>query len=146
MAKIGASALIIFGVINLINEYFPAFPIKLKIPNAAHAKIADLMETASLPAALGLGILVGLCEFPCTGGPYLTAIGLLHDSATFLKGFGYLIIYNILFILPLVLILSIAGNNATLSKIQQWKSQNLKRVKIWIGFIMVALGIIIFLM
>src|SRR3990167_4297469 len=47
MAKIGAVLLIILGSINLINEFYPSFPIKLKIPNAAHHKMAGLMEKAS---------------------------------------------------------------------------------------------------
>src|SRR3989344_4808714 len=71
MAKIGASLLILLGGINLINEFFPSFPIKLRIPQAAHSKMAMLMEKASVPAVFLLGALVGLCEFPCTGGPYL---------------------------------------------------------------------------
>src|SRR3989344_1233405 len=40
MAKVGASLLIVFGAINVINEFFPSFPIKLRVPHAAHRKIA----------------------------------------------------------------------------------------------------------
>ncbi|MDP3003897.1 MAG: hypothetical protein Q8N43_00055 [Candidatus Azambacteria bacterium] len=43
MAKIGASLLILFGGINVINEFFPAFPIKLKIPSGAHQKMGKLI-------------------------------------------------------------------------------------------------------
>src|SRR3989338_4309266 len=94
MAKIGASLLILLGGINLINEFFPYFPVKLRIPASAHRKMAELMEKGSAPAAFVLGGLVGLCEFPCTGGPYLMVLGLLHDQATYMKGLGYLIFYN----------------------------------------------------
>ncbi|MEK9185733.1 MAG: hypothetical protein AAB863_03070, partial [Patescibacteria group bacterium] len=69
MAKVGAVLLIALGSINLIGEFFPAFPIKLKIPQVSHVKMAQLMERASAPTAFILGGLVGLCEFPCTGGP-----------------------------------------------------------------------------
>ncbi|MEK7507705.1 MAG: hypothetical protein AAB602_01315, partial [Patescibacteria group bacterium] len=67
MAKVGAMLLIALGGINIINEFFPRFPIKLRIPQAAHGKMAALMEKASVPTAFILGGLVGLCEFPCTG-------------------------------------------------------------------------------
>lgn len=146
MAKVGATALILFGAINLINEFFPAFPIKLKIPGAAHHKIAELMKKASIPTALALGILVGLCEFPCTGGPYLMVLGLLHDSATFGKGLVYLLFYNVIFILPLVLILLIASNKAVHGKIGEWKAKNMRAMRRVTGIAMIALGIIIFLM
>jgi cytochrome c biogenesis protein CcdA len=75
MAKVGASLLVALGAINLVNVFFPRFPIKLKIPQAAHRKMAELMEKGSLPTAFLLGGLVGLCEFPCTGGPYLMVLG-----------------------------------------------------------------------
>lgn len=146
MAKVGASLLIALGSINLINEFFPAFPIKLKIPTASHEKIAELMEKASLPAALGLGVLVGLCEFPCTGGPYLMVLGLLHDQATFASGMGYLILYNLIFIAPLAVILMAASDRALLDKVEVWKKENMSRMRLWGGIAMVVLGMLIFLM
>src|SRR3989344_46039 len=100
MAKVGASLLIALGAVNIINEFFPRFPIKLRLPQGAHNKMAALMEKASLPTAFVLGVLVGLCEFPCTGGPYLMVLGLLHDQATYVNGFAYLLYYNLLFVLP----------------------------------------------
>ena len=36
MGKLGATLLILLGVINILNYVFPGFPIKLKIPDAAH--------------------------------------------------------------------------------------------------------------
>ncbi|OGF49230.1 hypothetical protein A3I36_00210 [Candidatus Giovannonibacteria bacterium RIFCSPLOWO2_02_FULL_45_28] len=143
MAKIGAYLLIVLGLINLINEFVPAFPIKLKIPNFAHKKMALLMEIGSLPAAFFLGTLVGLCEFPCTGGPYLMALGLLHDQATYLKGLWYLLIYNAIFVLPLIIILLLAGNKKLLEKIQSWHQKEKLAMRFWGGIAMVALGIII---
>src|SRR3989338_8362663 len=112
MGKLGAFILIAMGIINLLNEFIPKFPIKLQIPHSAHSKMADLMKKSSLPAVFFLGILVGLCEFPCTGGPYLMVLGLLRDSATYTKGFFYLVWYNLLFILPLAAALFVASDRA----------------------------------
>src|SRR3989338_6807069 len=39
MGKLGATILIIFGVIHIVNEFFPRFPIKLKIPTVSHFSI-----------------------------------------------------------------------------------------------------------
>ena len=144
MAKVGASLLIAFGAINVINEFFPSFPIKLRVPHAAHRKIAELMEKASMPTAFFLGVLVGLCEFPCTGGPYLMVLGLLHDQATYLKGLGYLLLYNLIFVLPLVIILFIASEEKLLAKIRAWQSRENRLMRFGGGVAMVLLGIIIF--
>ena len=145
MAKAGAALLIALGVINLLNHFIPRFPLKLKIPTIAHGAIARLMEKASMPTAFGLGMLVGLCEFPCTGGPYLMILGLLHDSGNYVKGFAYLIYYNILFVLPLVLIMALAGHRSILEKVEQWKKENTGRMKLWSGILMILLAVFILL-
>jgi len=144
MAKVGALLLIVLGGINLINEFFPSFPIRFRIPQSAHRKMAELMNKASLPTAFLLGALVGLCEFPCTGGPYLMVLGLLHDQGTYLAGVGYLLLYNLIFILPAVIILLIASDNALLEKVQTWKKAEMKHVRLWGGIAMVILGLLIF--
>jgi cytochrome c biogenesis protein CcdA len=144
MAKIGASLLILLGAINIINEFFPKFPIKLRIPHSAHHKMAKLMNKASIPTAFLLGGLVGLSEFPCTGSAYLMVLGLLHDTATYLAGFGYLILYNLIFILPLVIILLIASNHALLTKIQTWQQEERRKMRFYSGIAMIILGVFIF--
>ena len=146
MAKVGAALLIALGSINLINEFFPTFPIKLRIPQVAHNKIAKLMSKTSLPAVFLLGALVGLCEFPCTGGPYLMVIGLLHDQGTYLMGIGYLLLYNLIFILPLVVILMIASDNSLVEKVKAWKKSETKNMRLFGGIAMIILGALIFLL
>jgi len=143
MGKLGAILIISLGAINIAGSLWPSFPIRLKIPKVSHKKIATLMEKASMPTAFMLGILVGICEFPCTGGPYLMVIGLLYDQATYLSGVGYLLLYNILFVLPLVLVLLIAGDSMALDKVQNWRKTNLKNTKLIGGIIMIILGAIV---
>lgn len=145
MAKVGASLLIIFGGINLINEFFPSFPVKLRIPHATHNKMAQLMEKASLPTAFLLGVLVGICEFPCTGGPYLMVLGLLHDQGTYFAGVGYLLLYNLIFVLPLVLILLISSDNALVEKVMALKKAENKNMRLWGGVAMIVLGLFMFI-
>lgn len=143
MGKVGAILLIGLGAINLINHFFPAFPLKLQIPQAAHSQIADLMRKTSIPAVFLLGMLVGLCEFPCTGGPYLMVLGLLHDAQTHVRGLWYLLWYNLLFVSPLVVVLLLASQRAVLTKLQAWKRDNLNAVRLWGGIITILLGLFI---
>ena len=144
MAKVGAGLLIAFGLISVAKQYFPAFPIKLGIPHAAHSRMAQLMEKASLPSAFALGGLVGLCEFPCTGGPYLMVLGLLHDQATRAIGLGYLLLYNVIFVVPLVIILLIASDKALIDKVEAWKKRENRSMRLAAGIAMIGLGSIIF--
>jgi cytochrome c biogenesis protein CcdA len=144
MGKLGATILIAFGVINLINEFFPRFPVKLKLPSVSHTTMGRLMEKVSLPAAFGLGFLVGICQFPCMGGPYLMVIGLLRDQVTYFAGFGYLVLYNLILSLPLIAVLFIAADKITVDKVQEWKKTNLKGLRFWAGLVMIILGTLIF--
>ncbi|HEY4503000.1 MAG TPA: cytochrome c biogenesis protein CcdA [Candidatus Paceibacterota bacterium] len=144
MGKLGATLLIVFGVVNLLNRFFPNFPIKMKIPGVAHGAMSKLMDRASFPAVFGLGLLVGICQFPCMGGPYLMVIGLLRDQVTYFSGFGYLLFYNLILIAPLVVVLYISAQKALVEKVQIWKRDNVGGVKLWAGIAMIIIGILIF--
>jgi len=144
MGKLGATILIIFGILNLLNRFFPNFPIRLKLPTVSHGAMAGLMGKASLPAAFGLGLLVGICQFPCMGGPYLMVIGLLRDQVTYYAGFGYLLLYNLILASPLAVVLWIAADKTIVEKVQDWKKTNMSGVRLWTGITMITIGILIF--
>lgn len=140
LSKIVALLLVAFGVIDILSEAIPNFPIKLKIPSGAHRGIAFFMQKASIISAIGLGLFVGICEFPCTGGPYLFALGLLHDQATAVAGALYLLYYNIIFVLPLVVILVVASRADLLARVQAWRARSMFLLRYGMGIAMIALG------
>lgn len=145
MSKVGAGIIIFFGIIALLNEFVPNFPVKLKIPKFAYSKIAIFIEKATLPASFGLGFLVGLFEFPCTGGPYLFVLGLLHDQNNFISGLLYLLFYNLIFVFPLIVILFIASNKKVLETVDSIRRAETKQARIWLAFAMILLGVLIFM-
>lgn len=146
LAKVGAVILIIFGILELLEKLIPDFPINLGIPAAAKPAIAKIINRASVPAAFFLGLVVGAFEFPCTGGPYLFVLSLLHDHATFWSGLAYLAIYNLIFVLPLVVALLLVSNQFVLGKLDEWRRRETKKAGIVIALLMIALGVIIFVL
>ena len=144
MAKIGASILLLYSIIGLVNEFFPNFPIKLKIPESTHSTLAKVISKGSIPAFFILGSLVALFEFPCTGGPYLFVLTLLHDYTTFWKGFWYLIIYNFVFVLPLILILAFATNSIMIEKIDKLRRLETKKARVILLLVLMTFGVLIF--
>ena len=145
MAKLGAIAIILFGLINLINEFFPGFPIKLKMPDASHGKVGELIARATVPTAFLLGLLVGMFEFPCTGGPYLLVLGLLHDDASFMTGFWYLVLYNFIFVLPLLIAIFISTDKPILEKLDKLRRMETKKSRVWVSLTVIGLGLLVFL-
>src|SRR3989338_2301916 len=143
MGRLGAVIVIAFGVLQLLSYFFPRVNWLPGIPASAHQKMGKLLERVSLPAVFLVGVIVALCEFPCTGGPYLMVLGLLHDGATYLSGFGYLLFYNLLFVSPLILILLVASHKELLEKVNAWRKAETKKAKLGVGVAMLVLGIII---
>jgi cytochrome c biogenesis protein CcdA len=145
VARAGSWILIGLGGINLIEYFFPRFPIKLHMPKFAGARTHELIKQATFPATVGAGLLVGLCTFPCSGGIYVSIITLLNAKTTLAWGLAYLGLYNILFVLPLVVILLAVGNRVAAKTWARWEREHSARIRLWYGAVMVALGAAMFL-
>ncbi len=146
LSKFGAIILILSGLLSLLEHVVPNFPIHLAIPSFIKPQLAKQMQKATYPAMFFLGCLVGVFEFPCTGGPYLMILGLLHDKATYLSGAALLLYYNLIFVAPLVAILFTANNPILSGKFANWRKSNLKKADIISSLAMIILGAVIFLL
>lgn len=140
VARAGSWLLIGLGAINLAEYFFPRFPIKLHMPAAAADKTNEWLKKATLPATVGVGFLVGLCTFPCSGGIYVSIITLLNAKTTLGWGVAYLALYNVLYVLPLLAILAAVGNRVTAKRWATWEREHSRRIRLWYGLIMIALG------
>ena len=141
LGQLGAALLILFGVTNLLGALFPKFPIQLEVPEIGKEGLKNWMYRATLPATIVLGILMGLESFPCSGGPYVAILGLLGSQTSFWEGFGYLAVYNLMFIMPLVIILILALNPIMGAKIQAWERASSHKVRGITGGIMALIGL-----
>lgn len=145
MAKLGAWMVIGLGAVQLKDYWWPRLPFHLKIPHFSQRTIKYWLEKTTLPAVIVAAFLVGLCTFPCSGGIYVAIVGLLVSQKTFWQGLGYLIIYNIMFIVPLLILLFAVGNRKVLGRLAEWQSKSEKQMKLFMGVSMMALGIMILL-
>jgi cytochrome c biogenesis protein CcdA len=142
VARAGSWLLIALGMINLLEFFFPKFPIKLHMPSFAGEKTNQLIKQATLPTTIMAGFLVGLCTFPCSGGIYVSIITLLNAKTTYSWGLVYLLLYNVVFVLPLVVILLSLGNRLVAKRVASWEREHSLKIRLWYGLVMVALGII----
>lgn len=140
VARIGSYLLIGLGLLNLAEYAWPEFPVKLHMPAAAHQKVNQLLKVATVPATVGIGVIVGLCTFPCSGGVYVSIITLLNARTTLAWGLGYLTLYNFLYILPLAVILLLVGNRVTAKKLGAWEREHALAFRLWFGLAMIGLG------
>ena len=143
MAKIGAWLVIVLGLINLKDYFFPQLPIHLRIPTIAHGTIQDWLKRATFPTAAVGGFLVGLCTFPCSGGIYVAIVGLLAARTTYAQGVGYLGLYNLAFVAPLLIILAGVGNRRVMHRIRLVEQSSRRWVRLATGLGMVLVGVVI---
>ncbi len=140
MAKIGAGLLIALGLINVKDYVWYGRGLSLSVPKSWHDKSFQWLQRATLPAAAGAGFLVGLCTFPCSGGIYVAVLGLLSSKTTFWTGFGYMLLYNLMFVAPLIVLLLAMGNRRTVGALSRWEAHHKRTIKLATGAIMIALG------
>ncbi|OPY36265.1 MAG: Cytochrome C biogenesis protein transmembrane region [Methanoregula sp. PtaU1.Bin051] len=138
---VGAAIIsIIFGLVNITDVIRKNEGFILAIPESKKDRIQQYMSDASLPAAFVLGILVGIFELPCTGGIYLAILSMMSRTLTFQAGLPYLVLYNLIFILPLVIILLVVSFGLSPERVNSWRFENRRLLRFIIGIAMIAIG------
>lgn len=94
-------------------------------------------------SALALGFFVGLCEFPCSGAIYLATVALISAKATFFQGIIYLLIYNLMFILPTAAIFAVSTSPQMVKLIQKWQGEAHYKIKLIMGLTMIIMSILL---
>jgi cytochrome c biogenesis protein CcdA len=141
---LGASVAVLFGVITLADVVRNKESYLLAIPESKKHVLGHYIQTATLPAAFVLGILAGVLGFSCTGGIYISILSLMSRGFTLMSGLPYLILYNLIFILPLVLVVLLIAFGIPPERANTWRIDNRRVLRLIVGLTMIALGAIIF--
>ena len=139
-AILGSWLLILLGVIHIKEYLFPQLPFHLRMPKFSGEKVKTLLAKATLPGIIVAAFLVGLCSIPCSGGIYAAITALLASKTTYFTGFLYLLLYNLMFVMPLFILLLFAANPITLAKIAEFRQKNERIEKLVMGLMMIVLG------
>jgi cytochrome c biogenesis protein CcdA len=133
---------IILGLVNVIDVIRKNEGFILAIPASKKEVIERYIRDASLPGAFILGILVGIFELPCTGGIYLAILGMMSKTLTFNEGLPYLLLYNFIFVLPLIAILLVVAFGLAPETVNSWRVENRRILRLGIGLAMIAIGMV----
>ena len=134
--KIIAGAILIFaGIVSIKDFFWYGKGISLKIPERTKPLIQKYLQTGSIPAIFLAGVLVSAFELPCTGEVYLGILSMMSGIDGGLKGLGlfYLLLYNVIFVLPLVLILLSAIFGLKIDHIEKIRTERRKWLRLLIG-------------
>jgi hypothetical protein len=93
-------------------------------------------------SALVSGFLVSLLEAVCTGQTYLpTIVFVLKTTPYKLPAFLFLVIYNLMFILPLVAIFILALLGTTSGQFSRFLKTHLLKIKLLMAVLFFGLGL-----
>jgi len=143
MAKLGSALVIGLGGLTLSSLAFPKIPLFARMPSGAWTRVRSLLMKGSMPSATVAGLVVGLCTFPCSGGIYVAILGFLAAKGSFLEGLGYLYLYNLMFVVPLIAMLAVVSNRRVAVKAAQWERSNARSFKAVMAGAMVVMGAVI---
>lgn len=142
-ARIGAVLAIGMGLWMLKDVFLPELGPRLAAPKVVGQWTVDAARKATIPAMILGGFLIGLCTVPCSGAVYLAVLSLLSLQSSALVGFGYLVLYNLMFILPLVVLLLAASARPTLNRLAHWNLHHKEGVRLALGASVVLMGLLI---
>ena len=133
----------IIGALN-IKDYFFYEPggIATEMPKTfrPYAKLT-INKITSPAGAFFIGFVVTLFLLPCTMGPYIVASGLLSELSI-ASAVAWLVYYNIIFILPMLIITMIVYLGfSKIEDVSGWKERNIKRLHLIAGTLLFLTGV-----
>jgi len=133
---------IVLGLIELKDFFWYGQGISLEIAPRYKEKLTKMAENFSLLGVMTIGGFVALVELPCTGGPYLAITALLAKSFD-QQAMIYLLIYNFIFVLPLLIILLLIYFGASTLVMKKWRQEKRKWMNLASGLLMIFLGAVL---
>ncbi len=148
IAYIVIAIIIIFAGLIEIKDFFwygRGFSLSIMPSEAARIKryvsyIGDKWYTA-----FGMGVFVALVELPCTGAVYLAVLTLMTQAGLAVQNYAqnlmFLTIYNIIFVLPLWLILWSVYKGTHLRHVEEFRERHKGSMRLATGLLLVGLGL-----
>ncbi len=134
---------IIMGLFNLKDYFWYGKWFVTEVPFKWRPRLKSLLKNVtSVPGAFLIGFLVSLFLLPCTSGPYIIILGLLAETTTKSYAMMLLLLYNLVFVLPMILItLALYFGLTTTEKAEEIRQKRLKTLHLISGLIILCLGI-----
>ncbi len=145
-----AAVIAIFAGVLEIKDFFwygkgpslkmlPGASERIKLYTRHMARMQKKSPWLSFLMAGLLGIFVVLVELPCTGAPYLAILGILGQG-NYTAGIPLLLLYNLIFILPLFVIIGIAYFGKSSRRLEAWRKEHRGLMRLLVGMFLIALG------
>jgi cytochrome c biogenesis protein CcdA len=136
---------ILAGIFEFKDYFWYGKGFSLQIPKKFADKIHEYSTSkTTIAGVMFLGAFVAAVELPCTGAPYLAILTILRIDFNF-YAFLLLILYNLIFVAPLLIILFMVAGGKKIGAVSKWKEDSKGTMRLLMGLLLVALGWILIL-
>ncbi len=133
--KLFAVVAIGWSVLALQEALLPELGERLRMPPMFHSRAQAWVQRATLPGLFVAGALIGLCTVPCSGSVYLAVLALISSRADIGQALGYLVVYNLAFVVPLIALLAASATPAAMRTLARWQLHNRASLKLALGLV-----------
>ncbi|MDD3262614.1 MAG: cytochrome c biogenesis CcdA family protein [Candidatus Absconditabacteria bacterium] len=149
LIKIIAGSLgILVGLANLKDVFWHGKLFVMEVPFSRRPRLQKFVKSITSPiGAFFIGLVVSLFLLPCTSGPYITILTFMSASQVDkLRGMLYLFVYNIFFIVPMILITFLVSfGQSRVEKLNKLKDKYNWLTHLIVGLLMLGLGAYVFI-
>ncbi len=138
-----SSIAILVGLWQMKDLFWYGRFLSIEVPERWKPAVKKITSSAvTIPGAFVAGIIDSLFLAPCTSGPYLAILSLLSQTTSRLQGIGLLLIYNLVFILPLLAItVFVHLGFTTTARAEKWRTARMGKLHFISGVVMVLIGV-----
>jgi cytochrome c biogenesis protein CcdA len=140
VSRVAVVIALVMALWMLKDVFLPGVGPSMMAPGGTHGRMQKAMERGGLAGMLIAGVLVGICTVPCSGAIYLDVVAVLHASGGGLTGLALLALYNIAFIVPLLILLLAVSNRRVLGQLGRWNRANSPWVKVGLSLLVIAMS------
>jgi cytochrome c-type biogenesis protein len=141
----GSGVVVLLMGLVMIREFFvPDTALHLSMPSSLYLLARRYAHATTAGAAFVGGGLIGLCSVPCSGAVHLGVVSLLVVYGWF-KGLGLLLLYNLAFMAPVLVLLAVITSRTALNRFAHWYLGYRRSTKLALGFFVVLLEFLVIL-
>ncbi len=135
---------VLLGLFNLKDYFWYGKGFLMEVPLSWRPRLKGLLQSVSSPVgAFGIGFLVSLFLLPCTSGPYIVILGMLAKQSLQAQGILYLILYNLIFVSPMILISYLVYRGFDPKKAEAMRQKQLRTLHLIAGILLLGMGLVI---
>ncbi len=139
---------IIIGLFNIKDFFwYGSWGFVTETPRSWRPRLREMISKITSPiGGFVVGLITAVFLTPCMMGPYLVCCSLLQQQLSFVGSIPWLLLYNLIIILPMIIItLIIYFGFSTVDNVYGWREKNLKLMHLITGIILVLIGLALIL-